>query len=358
VKRMLPTANAGSAPSGNKTGSENGASPSATLLHMATGAWLAQAIYVAAKLGVADLLVAGPRSAVELAAITGAHAGALYRILRALASVTVFAEDEVGRFHLTPTAECLCTEAPGSLRAFIIMLGEQEHWRAWGEVIYSVRTGRPAFDLVFGMPRFQYFANNPGDALIFSEAMTSRSNQENEAIIAAYDFSEVTSIVDVGGGQGSLLAAILRTASEARCVLFDLPDVIALARNAARTDEALRHAFVEGDFFNAIPVGADAYVLKKVIQDWDDEHAVKILMNCRAAMPRTGRLLLIEPIIPGGNSSSFNKLLDLLLLIWTPGGKARTELEHRALLAASDLKLARLIPTGSWLSLIEALPAD
>jgi O-methyltransferase domain/Dimerisation domain len=355
---MWPTADSARTQSG-KMLKENGASPSATLLAMATGAWVAQAIYVAAKLGLADLLVAGPRSAAALAEITDTHPGALYRVLRALASVTVFAEDEDHRFHLTPTAECLCSKVPGSLRAFVIMLGEQEHWRAWGEIIYSVKTGQPAFDHIFGMSRFQYFANYPHDVRVFSEAMTSRGGLENDAIVSAYDFSKLKTVMDVGGGQGSLLDAILRTTSNTRCVLFDLPDVVAIARSAAdSTEEAARRAFVEGNFFDAVPAGADAYVLKKIIQDWDDERAARILTNCRAAMPRTGRLLLIEPTIAPDNRPSFNKLLDLLLLIWTPGGKARTELEHRALLAASDLKLARVIPTPSWLSVIEALPAD
>jgi len=355
---MSPTADTTLAQLRNKAAGENPAPPEATLLHMATGAWVAQALYVVAKLGLADLLVAGPRSAVDLAEITGTHAGALYRILRALASLNVFAEDEIGRFHLTPTAECLCTKV-GSLRAFVIMLGEQEHWRAWGEIIYSVKTGQPAFEHVFRMPRFEYFADHPDDARIFSEAMTSRSSQENDAIISAYDFSNLKTIIDVGGGQGSLLAAILRATSDIRGVLFDLPDVIAIARSAVSpTPEAARYALLEGNFFDAIPVGADAYLLKKVIQDWDDERAIKILTNCRKAMQRDGRLLLIEPVIPPGNIRSFNKLLDLLLLVWTPGGKARTEREHQELLTQSGLKISRVISTRSWLSLLEAMPAD
>ena len=355
---MPPTTDTAPAQLRNKVAGENAAPPEAALLHMATGAWVAQALYVVAKFGLADLLVAGPRSATDLAKITGTHAGALYRILRALASVNVFAEDEVGLFHLTPTAECLCTKV-GSLRAFVIMLGEQEHWRAWGEIVYSVKTGQPAFDHVFRMPRFQYFADHPDDARIFSEAMTSRGSQENDAIISAYDFSNLKSIVDVGGGQGSLLVAILRATSDIRGVLFDLPGVIAVARSAVSpTEETARYALVEGNFFKAIPVGADAYLLKKVIQDWDDERAIEILINCRRAMRRDGRLLLIEPVIPPGNIHSFNKLLDLLLLVWTPGGKARTEREHEELLTKAGLKISRVISTESWLSLLEALPAD
>jgi O-methyltransferase domain/Dimerisation domain len=348
-----------SAPMHPITAGECQGSPSSTLLRLAAGAWLSQAVYVVAKLGIADLLTAGPASSTTLAEITGTHAGALHRILRALASVGVFAEGNDSRFQLTPAAACLCSETPGSLRAFAVMLGEQEHWRAWGEILYSVRTGQPAFDQVFGGSRFEYFANHPDDARTFSEAMTSRAGEENEAIVAAYDFSPLGSVVDVGGGQGSLLAAILRAASNTRCVLFDLPHVVATAKEAADLGEhAAGYEFVGGSFFSSLPVGAAAYVLKKVIWDWDDERAIAILTSCRAAMPPSGRLLVIEPVVPPGNIPSFNKLIDLLLLVWTPGGRVRTESEHQALLSASNLKKMRVIPTGSSLSIIEAIPSD
>jgi O-methyltransferase domain/Dimerisation domain len=353
---MLSRAN--SAPVQQEIAGESQPSPSAALLRLAAGSWLSQAIYVVAKLGIADLLAAGPASSTKLAEVTGTHAGALYRILRALASVGVFAEDNDHRFELTPAAECLCSQTPGSLRAFAVMLGEQEHWRSWGEILHSVRTGQPAFDRVFGVSRFEYFADHPDDARTFSDAMTSRASEENDAIIAAYDFSEFESVTDVGGGQGSLLAAILRATSRTRCVLFDLPHVVATAKEATDHGERpVRYDFVGGSFFDPLPA-AGAYVLKKVVWDWDDERAIAILTNCRAAMPSSGRLLVIEPIVPTGNLPSFNKLLDLLLLVWTPGGRVRTEVEHRALLSASKLAMVRVIPTGSSLSIIEAVPAD
>jgi hypothetical protein len=188
---------------------KSAASASMTMLHMAAGSWVSQAIYVAAKLGVADLLQDGPKPHNILAEATQTHPGSLYRLLRALASLDIFAEDEDGRFCLTPLAECLVTGTPGSLRAFAIMLGEEEHWRAWGDALYSVRTGQPAFDHVFGMPHFRYFAEHPGAARHFNEGMTSRSGQENDAIVAYYDFSAFRMVIDVGGGQGTLLAAIL-----------------------------------------------------------------------------------------------------------------------------------------------------
>jgi O-methyltransferase/methyltransferase family protein len=350
---------ADSAPVQQGITSDSQVPPSATLLGLLAGSWLSQAIYVVAKLGIADLLAAGPAPSTTLAEITGTHAGALYRILRALASVGVFAEDDDRRFQLTPAAACLCSKTPGSLRAFAVMLGEQEHWRAWSQILHSVRTGQPAFDRVFGVSRFEYFADHPDDARTFSEAMTSRAGEENDAIIAAYDFSTFENVTDVGGGEGSLLAAILRTTSSTRCVLFDLPHVVATAKEAAdRGERAVSYQFVGGSFFDPLPAGADAYVLKKVVMDWDDERAIAILTNCRAAMPRSGRILVIEPIVPSGNIASFNKLLDLLLLVWTPGGRVRTEVEHGALLSASKLAMVRVIPTGSSLGIIEAVPAD
>ena len=331
--------------------------PPMALLHMVTGCWISQALYVAAKLGIADLLQEGPQSCTRLAEATQTHAGALYRVLRALASVGVFVEDEAGRFSLTPLAEPLRTDAPGSLRAFAIMLGEPEHWRAWEGVLHSVRTGQPAFDHVFGMPLFQYFLAHPEAAQIFDEAMTSRSSQENTAIVAAYDFAVAHTVVDVGGGQGTLLASILHAHSKARGVLFDLPHVIAPARTRMeRAGQAARWEFVAGDFFAAVPPGGDLYLLKKVIHDWNDERAQLILTNCRKAISGTGRLLLIEPLIPPGNDASFNKLLDLLILVRNAGGRERTEREHQGLLASSGFNLSRVIPTRSDVSLIEAVP--
>jgi len=239
------------------------------------------------------------------------------------------------------------------------MLGEEQHWRAWGEVLYSVRTGQPAFDHVFGMHQFEYFAEHPDAGRLFNEGMTSRSGQENDAIISAYDFSGLGTVVDVGGGLGTLLATVLQATAKTRGVLFDLPHVIASARTTVvQAGQPARCEFSQGDFLDAVPSGGDAYILKKVIHDWDDDRAVSILRNCRRAIHSAGRLLLIEPIIPSGNGPSFNKLLDLLMLVWTPGGKERTEAEHRTLLASAGFKLARIIPTSSPVSIIEAVPTD
>lgn len=335
---------------------ENATPAPMAMLRLLTGSWVSQALYVAARLGIADLLRDGPQPCGRLAEATGAQERALYRVLRALASLGVFAEDDEKRFRLTPLAECLCADMPGSLRAFAIMLGEPEHWRPWGEIWHSVSTGRPAFDRVFGLPHFQHLSRNPQAARVFDEAMTSRSGQENEAIVAAYDFSGLECVVDIGGGQGSLLASILRVTPSTKAILFDVPHVIATARTVAReAGPGLLWEFKAGDFFEGVPAGGDAYILKKVIHDWDDGQALAILRSCRAALSPTGRLLLIEPVIPVGNEPSFNKLLDLLMLVWS-GGQERTEAEHRTLLTSAGLDLARTIPTRSPLTILEAVP--
>jgi hypothetical protein len=331
--------------------------PPATLVQMLTGCWISQALYVAATLGIADLLREGPRSYEMLAEATQTHAGALYRILRALASLGVFAEDEERRFTLTPLAELLRSDAPGSLRAFAIMLGSREHWRAWEGALHSVKTGEPAFDHVFGMPLFQYFATHPESASVFDHGMTSRGAQDNSAILAAYDFSAAHKLVDVGGGHGTLLSSLLAAYPDARGVLFDLPHVIAAVRERLeRQGETGRCEYVAGDFFAMVPSGGDCYLLKKVIHDWGDQQALQILTNCRKAISDAGRLLMIEPVVPPGNDPAFSKLLDLLMLVWTTGGRERTENEHAALLKLARFKSSRVVPTSAGVSIIEAIP--
>lgn len=336
--------------------SADNTSAATTMLRMVVGCWISQAIYVAAKLGIADLLQDGPRTSEQLAESTQTHAGTLYRVLRALASIDIFSEDNEGRFQLTPLAGCLRSAAPGSLRAFAVMLGEAEHWRVWGDLLHSVRTGQPAFDHVFGMPQFQYFATHPESGRRFNEGISSRGGQENDAILAAYDFARFATVVDIGAGEGGLLAAILKSTETTRGILFDLPHVVAAARpKFAGTQQAERCGFGEGDFFDAVPPGADAYILKKVIHNWDDERALSILKSCAAAMSQDARLLLIEPVVSPDNQPSFNKLLDLQMLVWTSGGRERTESEHATLLRAAGLQMDRVVSTEATLSIIDAV---
>jgi hypothetical protein len=330
--------------------------PSVAMLRMIACFWISRAIYIAARLGVADLLKDGPRHSEELAQAAGMHARSFYRVLRALASVGVFAEDEQGRFALTPLAATLRTDVPGSLRAFAISLLDEDHYAAWGEVMHSLKTGEVAFDHCFGMDVWQYRAGHPEAGGIFDEAMRSFSSVVNAAVVESYDFSSIGRIVDIGGGDGSLITSILQANPSVQGVLFELPHVIAGARWCIeRAELTERCAVVAGDFFSSVPAGGDAYILKWVIHDWDDERGAALLRNCRQAMAEDGRLLLVEAVIPMDNSPSFHKFMDLNMLVMT-GGRERTEVEYRTLLEAAGFRLTRIVPTPSEMMVIEAAP--
>lgn len=298
----------------------------------------------------------GPASAEELADASGVHAPSLRRVLRALASLGVFAEDDHGRFDHTPLSRGLCANGPGSLREFVVMLGEAESWRSWGEVMYSVRTGEPAFDKVFGTSQFDYLAGHPDAARNFDAAMAERSAAEDDAVLAAWTFPPTGTVVDIGGGRGTLLSAVLRARPQLHGIVFDLAHVIERARPAfagQRLGSRLQGA--PGDFFaDELPRDAQVYMLKKVIHDWDDARALAILKACSRAMAPGATLLLIEPVIAPGNEPSFAKLLDLFMLVW-PGGRERTESEHVSLLAGAGLELRKGVATTSALSILEAV---
>jgi hypothetical protein len=319
-----------------------------------TGYWTAQAVYVAAKLGLADLLRDGPRAPADLAAATQTHARSLHRLLRALASEGVFAEQPDGRFANTPLSECLVS-APGSQRALAVMMGE-EHFRAWGELLHSIRTGRCAFEHVYGQNVFAYLGQHPEQGAIFDEAMTGVHGMETSAMLDAYDFTGVNVLVDVGGGNGRTLAGVLRRFPSLRGVLFDLPPVVERARKelsaAGVTD---RCQVLAGDFFQAVPPGGDAYMMRHIIHDWDDDRSRIILRNCRAVMPAHGKLLVVEAVIPPGNDPNWGKLLDLNMLVM-PGGLERTEAEYRDLFAATGFTLTRVMPTSADVSVAEGVP--
>jgi O-methyltransferase domain/Dimerisation domain len=315
--------------------------PPSKVLGLATGFWVSQALYVAAKAGIADLLASGPKSVDMLAQSADLHPQSLHRVLRLLASFGVFTECEHGCFQNTEASKFLESGKSGSLRPFVIMLGEPECWRSWGELSHSLTTGKPAFDHVFGMPIFQYWSANPDRARIFDDAMASRSAAEIAALLSAYDFSEANHITDIGGGSGALLTAILDTSPHVEGKLFDLASVIERARAKSRSEHVRdRLKFESGDFFQAIPGGADIYLLKHIIHDWEDDQAREIFRRCRQGMARDSRLLLIETIITEGNSPSFAKLLDLHMLVW-PGGLERTEEQYRALLESAGLSLSK-----------------
>jgi SAM-dependent methyltransferase len=331
--------------------------PPVAMLQMIAGFWVSRAIYIAAKLGIADLLKDGPKNSEELAQVTGMHALSLYRVLRALASVGVFAEDEHGRFVLTSLAATLRTDVPGSLCAFATAELGEDHYPAWGEVLHSVKTGEIAFDHLFGMDVWQYRAQHPEDGRIFDEAMASFSSVVNAAIVASYDFSSIGKIVDVGGGDGSLIASILKANLQTKGVLFDLLHVTAGARQRLEREGLTeRCEVVAGDFFGSVPNGGDAYLLKWIIHDWDDDRSVTLLKNCHRAMAKNGKLLVVEAIIPLDNAPSFHKFMDLNMLVMT-GGRERTEAEYQALLEAAGFRLTRVISTQSEMRVIEGVHA-
>jgi hypothetical protein len=328
---------------------------SLALQNLIFGKWIAQAVSVAAKLGIADLLKDGPRACDELARANQVDKFALYRLLRALASVGVFTEVGSRHFALTPTAEYLRSDIDGSMRAVATMAGEDWTWRPWGELYQCVKTGERAFDRIFGIPPFAYLAKNPSAAANFDEAMTGWSMQNSAAVAAAYDFSGIGTLMDVGGGHGYLLATILKANSSMRGILCDTPEV-ALGAKARITSLGLadRCQIVAGDFLASVPAGADACILKSVIHDWDDQHATTILQNCRQALNPGGRVLLAEMVIPPGNDPHIGKLLDLEMLVMV-GGHERTETQFGDLFASAGLRLTRIVPTASPMCVIEGV---
>lgn len=326
--------------------------PPVQLFEIATGFMKSQAIYVAAKLGIADLLKDGVKNVEELARITGVHSHSLYRLLRALASIGIFTENENGYFELTPMASALRNDVPMSLRPYLMLLGDKSWWHSWGNLLHSVKTGEAAFDRLFGKGYTEYLEKHPDLAQIFNETMSSVSQAHNPAIVASYDFSGFQKIVDVGGGHGSLITTILQANPFSTGVLFDLPHVInSIDRIDANISD--RCEIVGGDFFEQVPAGGDLYILKQIIHDWDDETSLKILKNCHQAMSKNGRIIGIDAIIEPGNTPSVTKFFDLHMLVTAPGGKERTEAEFRSLFEKAGFEVSRIIPTPATFFIIE-----
>jgi hypothetical protein len=326
------------------------------MLQLIMGFVISQAVRAAAGLQIADHLADGPKSAKELAPLVGAHAGSLHRLLRGLASIGVFTERDGGAFALTPMAEHLKREGAESVWPAAMFMVDAPYLTAH-ELITAVRTGEGNFDKVFGQSIFDYIAARPGLGAIFDRMMTSFHGPETPAIAAAYDFSSFGRIVDVGGGNGEVLKAILAANPKVKGTLFDLPDVTARAKAALASDATFpRFSFETGDFFKAVAGGGDAYILRHIIHDWNDEESVAILTRCREAMGAKGRLLVIEEIIPDGNTPAPAKWLDVLFLAaWT--GKERTKGEYDDLYTRAGFKLTAVVPTASAVSIVEGAPA-
>ncbi len=332
--------------------------PEARLQGMLGGVLVTQMLAVAARLGIADRLADGPRHHEELAAELSISSSALYRLLRALASHGVFAEEDEapGSFSTTPIAELLRSDVPGSQRSWAMLHGAPWLWNAVGHMPHSIRTGSPAFHDLYGSGTFEYFAQQPEHGEVFFAAMNQVTEMLLPALLAAYDFSPFKHVIDVGGGLGSLLAAVLHQQPQLTGTLYDLPYMRQGATEYLQAQGvAERCEVVSGDFFESVPRGGDLHILKWIIHDWDDELAVKILRNCRAALEPGGRLLLVEQVLSDGNAPCAGKMLDIFMLLMERG-KERHEAEFAALFEAAGLRLNRRIPLlGSW-SVLEALP--
>ncbi len=333
--------------------------PAPNLLDTVFGYAPAQIIHVAARLGIADQLAGGALASTELAAATETHPPSMYRLLRALACFGVVTEVEPDRFELTAAGASLRTAAPDSIRALVLLFCGDEVWRSWGELEYSVRTGKPAWEHVTGMPSFEFFAQHPAQSATFNAAMADHTRSVTPAIIASYDFSRFGTLVDVGGGDGTLIAAVLDATPGLRGVLFDLPAGVEMAAKILdAAGVADRCDVVTGDFFASVPEGADAYLLKSVIHDWDDERAVEILCSCRRAMPAASTLLVIEPVLPPRVDSpevTGTVLSDINMLVNT-GGRERSEEEFRALHSAAGFELTAVMGVGAGYRVLEGSP--
>jgi hypothetical protein len=311
-------------------------------------------VSVAAKLRIADELRAGPQPIAALAAATKTHEDSLYRLLRALTEVGVFIEGPLGTFALNEAGDLLRSDVPGSLRSAAEVSGESWMRGPWGDLLHSVRTGETAFNHVYGTGTFDWFAENRDAAVLFDTWQAAGTEAGAKAVAAAYDLTSARSVVDIGGGFGALLTAVLQRNPDPRGVLFDLPHVIAQARTRFDPALASRVEFVPGDFFKAVPSGHDVYLMKYILHDWSDERSRAILASTRAAMGGSGKLLVVEVIVsPPGRTGG--KVGDVFMLVRT-GGRNRTEAEYRALLASGGFDVTRVVSTASDLSILEAVP--
>lgn len=333
--------------------------PAEHILQLSTSYIASMCLNVAAKLGIADLLAKGPRHVSELAAASQTQEDRLYRMLRVLSSVGVFNEIAPRTFALTPAAETLRSDAQDSTLPMALWMADPFHYRIYAEMMYSVTTGEIAFDHLYGKPIFKYMPEDPAEAEVFNNAMTCLSNMMVPEVLEAYDFSGIERLMDVGCGHGALLRAILKRYPMMHGVLYDLEPVIEGARNAAATNGlAERCEHLSGDFFQSVPDGADAIMMKHIIHDWDDDKATLILRNCRQALQgkSNAKILLVESVLTPGNEPHFGKFIDLEMFMMV-GGRERTEEEFRKLFSAAGFRLTRVIPTNAPLWLVEGVPA-
>ena len=327
------------------------------LFHLVNGYMAAQTLHVAADLGIADYLKQDGLTIHELGDKTGSNIDALGRLLRALVAFGVLNSEADDRFTLTPVGEFLRSDVPGSMRSAIRFFGGPLTWRAWENLPYSIRTGEPAFDQAWGMSQFEYSKRHPEVSVIFDEAMEGLAALGSAAIMASYDFSQFRTLVDVGGGNGALLATILRQHTALRGRLADLPHVVAGATEVLKRAGVVHRCEIIGcDFFEAVPTGGDAYVLKSIIHDWDDSKALQILQNCHRAMESSTTLLLLERVLPEKPSleAAPRYLIDLSMLVLTQKGRERTPAEFQKLLATAGFDFLGIVPTGGPYDIVTA----
>lgn len=327
------------------------------ILELLAGQWMARCIQVAADLDLADCLNHGPRSVQELAQATNTHAPTLYRLLRSLASRGIFVEVEPGSFAHTELSEALRTDRPGSMHAIAKLYGSEWQWRAWRDLEYSIRTGKAAVEHVYEQKLWGVLAAHPEDVKLFQQAMTSTSEVINKTLAQAYDFAPFETVVDVGGGHGSLLMEILRSYPASKGILFDLPQVIESAQKRVEPELQTRMRSVAGDFFVAVPEGGDVYLMKQVLHDWSDEDCVRILTSCHRVMKPGSKLLVLDTVIGSAQptETSLSEMTDMLMLV-IHAGRERTVQEFADLFAASHFRLSQVISTGSPVGIVEGIP--
>jgi hypothetical protein len=325
------------------------------ILQIINGAHVAGAVSCLAQLGIPDLVEAGPKSADELAQQIGADPEALYRLMRATASVGVLSEGRGGKFSQTPMSAVLRSDATPTLRSFAMMAGREWHGRGWSHLEHCVRTGKQALSDIYGAHIFEFLKQHPAEGQIFNDAMTELSMIDGPAVAEAYNFEGIGSIVDVGGGHGLLLATILKKNPHLRGTLYEMPHVVESAANGPLKPVMDRCTLAGGDMFSSVPAGADAYIMKHIIHDWPDDVCVQLLKACRKGVNSGGILLVVDSVIKPGNDFSPAKFLDLQMLIF-PSGCERTEKQFRELLASAGWRLTRIIPTAASDSIVEAVP--
>jgi hypothetical protein len=330
----------------------------AQIVQMTLAPVIARALYALAECGIPDHFDGHPRSADEIARATGTHARSVYRLLRMSAGLGLFVEGDDRRFTLTPLGAALRSDAPGRARSMVRSLIGPLGWRTNAESLHSVKTGEEAVTRGLGRPLFEFLAATPHEATLFNDTMIAFHGAEPTGVAAAYDFADIGTLIDVGGGTGHLLTTILQAHPHLRGVLYDLPHVAQQAR-ALIADRGLsdRCTVMEGNFFESVPPGGDAYMMSHIIHDWDEARCLTLLEHCRRVLPTpNGRLLILEMVIPPGNDSHPSKVLDMIMLTFT-GGQERTEREYASLLERAGLRLTRTVPTASPVSVIESVPA-